>query len=175
MHQIILCVGCALTHASKDFVQTVETLKKLLREEGFKVLEFLGTTVGTPGDVVRRDIKECIGACDLFVALADSPSTDLGLEIGAALWLHKRPVLVFIRADNGTVTRAVPGLPDVFGGIHIVRYANMHVEIPWAVREHCKKLRLAERVTAPALEQFADPATGQPLFRQKVVPEFPGE
>jgi hypothetical protein len=170
-HQIVLYTGCALTYASEAYKEKVFELREILRRElGVLVLEFLGMSEGTPADVYQRDIEECVGGCDLLVALADGPSTGLGLEIGAALWKFQKPVLV-LAEESAKVTRLILGLPDHFPGmVAVKRYQNMHADVPAVVRAHCSVLRLSQQVVASSLEQFSDPETSQ-LFRQKKVTE----
>jgi len=98
-------VGCALSHAPQEFKDKVEALKKRLN--GFcEVLEFLGTTAGTPRDVYNHDINDCVKESDLIVAICDFPSTGLGYEIATQLEDRGMPVLA-VAHKNSKVTRLI--------------------------------------------------------------------
>jgi hypothetical protein len=75
-----LYVGCALTHATEEFKQNVQTLKDRLREV-CHVLEFIGLVNGTEKDVYDHDINVCVRGCNLFVGICDQASIGLGYEL----------------------------------------------------------------------------------------------
>ncbi|MEK7060069.1 MAG: hypothetical protein AAB970_00395 [Patescibacteria group bacterium] len=106
---ILIYVGCALTHADKYFRQNIELLKDHLRlMEGVKVLEFIGLVNGTPVDVYEHDIHNCVEKADLFIAECSYPSTGLGWELGTAVEKHSKHVLAVAMLDK-TITRLVIG------------------------------------------------------------------
>ena len=101
-------VGCSLTYATKEFMEDVANLKaKLLKK--YEIMEFIGLVAGTSTDVYRWDIHECVGKCDLLVAICDSPSIGLGYELGVAVEKHGKPVLAVAHEDS-KVTRLVLGI-----------------------------------------------------------------
>ena len=104
-----LYVGCSLTGAPEAFVREVEKLKDDLRRDGHEVFDFLGLVAGTPKDVFEYDIRHCIADCDRFIALCDLPSTGLGCEIIAALFIYGKPTLALAQ-KNAIVTRLVVGI-----------------------------------------------------------------
>lgn len=108
---IKLYVGCDLTHASDNFKQKVTELKSRFRKiPEIQVLEFLGTTKGTPRDVFVHDIIDCVCACDVMVAICDEPSIGLGWEMATQV-TRGRPLLAFGHLDS-KITRLVLD-PDV--------------------------------------------------------------
>lgn len=125
---IKLYVGCGLTHAPEDFQQQVQELKdKLKNLPKVLVLEFLGTVSGTARDVYVHDIIECVGECDLMIAICDFPSIGLGWEMATQV-ARGEPLMAFAHRDS-KVTRLIldPGLPnyffyryDDFGGVYNV-------------------------------------------------------
>ncbi len=74
-----LYVGCGLTQASEEFKEKVKTLKIEL-EGDYDVLGFLGLVDGTPLEVFRWDIEQCVGKCSAMLAIADEPSIGLGWQ-----------------------------------------------------------------------------------------------
>ena len=91
-------VGCALTHASEEFKQGVESLKIELRKD-FEVLEFLGLVAGTAQDVYQWDIHNCVEKCDILVAITDHPSLGLGYEMATAVEKLRKPTLALAHTD----------------------------------------------------------------------------
>lgn len=104
--------GCALTHAPEEFKQKVRELKGKLRAlPGVEVLEFVGEKPGTPHEVYVHDIIECVGCCDLMVAICDFPSIGLGWEMGTQV-ARGKPLLAFGHVGS-KITRLIldPQLP----------------------------------------------------------------
>jgi len=102
-------VGCALTEASEDFKKMVAEFKLRLKTESLEVLEFIGLVDGTPTDVYRHDIFDCVGNADLMIAICDQPSTGLGYELCEALRVRNIPVLG-VAKEGARVTRLVLGI-----------------------------------------------------------------
>lgn len=102
----IIYVGCSLTHATEEFKDSIEQLKKELGKV-HTVIEFLGLIKGTAKDAFKTDIGN-VKSCALFVAECSHPSTGLGIEIGTALSLDK-PILAIAHRD-AKVTRLVQGV-----------------------------------------------------------------
>lgn len=106
---ILIYVGCALTHADKYFRQNIELLKDHLKSmEGVKVLEFMGLVDGTSIDVYEHDIHNCVEKANLFIAECSYPSTGLGWELGTAVEKYGKHVLAIAKAE-AKVTRLVIG------------------------------------------------------------------
>lgn len=122
-----LYVGCALTHAPDNFRQAVELLKMHLETDGWEVMKFLGITAGTSADVYENDIDANVRKCDVFLAIADHPSTGLGWELGVADERHV-PTLV-VAHHNSKVTRLIQGAGDIRPHVSFKRYSTME-EIP---------------------------------------------
>jgi len=86
----------------------VKHMKDELRGS-FHVLEFMGLVDGVPPSAVyRHDIKNCVGQCDVFVAIADEPSTGLGYELAVAVEVRRVPTLVLVQ-EGKVLTRLVRG------------------------------------------------------------------
>ena len=116
---IKLYVGCGLTQAPEDFKQKVAELKERFENiPSVHVLKFLGLVDGDNHDVYVHDIINCVGECDLMVAICDEPSTGLGWEM-CEQTKRGKPLLAFGHADL-KITRLVldPRLP----GYQFIRY-----------------------------------------------------
>lgn len=164
--RIDLYVGCALTHATEAYRNEIMRLKQILRGEHFDVIEFLGLTEGTNIDVYDTDIERGVGGCQLFVGFGDGPSTGLGIEVGAALWYHKKPMMLLAQQD-AKVSRLVLGLAERHPAqVSFLRYGDMCADVPSLIAEHCKKLCLDFKAKAPLPEQYPDPVTGEPVIRK---------
>ena len=97
MQKLKLYVGCALKHATPEFVASVTTLKDSLRDN-YDVLDFVGLgTSTTPQDIFNYDRKQ-VTECDVFLAICDEVSTGLGVELGIATEL-KKPTLAVAHTD----------------------------------------------------------------------------
>lgn len=103
-----LYIGCALTHATEEFKQNVQTLTKRLKEV-CNVLEFIGLVDGTAQDVYNHDINVCVRGCDLFVGICDQASIGLGYEFAVQVEERKMPALAVAHV-NSKVTRLVLGI-----------------------------------------------------------------
>ncbi len=106
-------VGCALTHASDDFKKKVEELKERFRGVPMvSVLDFMGVIGGTAREVYVHDIINCVGQCDIMVAICDHPSTGLGWKMATQVGRGK-PLLAFGHL-NSKITHLIldPGLPN---------------------------------------------------------------
>jgi len=103
-----LYVGCALTYATEEFKQEVQSLKERLKEV-CHVLEFVGLVDGTSQDVYHHDINACVRTCDLFVAICDQASIGLGYELAVQVEDRKMPALA-VSHVNAKVTRLVLGI-----------------------------------------------------------------
>lgn len=103
-----LYVGCALTHATEEFKQSVQVLKDRLKEV-CNVLEFIGLIDGTEQDVYNHDINVCVRGCDLFVGICDMASIGLGYELSVQIEDRKMPALA-VAHTNSKVTRLVLGI-----------------------------------------------------------------
>lgn len=125
-------VGCALSHATQEYKDKIETLKRHLRSLGYTVLDFIGLTRGDCRDVFNRDVVECVGGCQLFVAVADHPSTGLGIEIGAALWKYNVPTLI-VGQNDAVVTRLAQDMDHPL--VSFQCYEDMIIDIPRLIQE----------------------------------------
>lgn len=106
MKKKVIYVGCSLTHATEEFKEAVEGLKKELSKT-YTVTDFLGLIKGTAQDAYKTDIGN-VKNCDLFVAECSYPSTGLGIELGTAISLEK-PILA-VAHTAARVTRLVQGI-----------------------------------------------------------------
>ena len=102
-------VGCSLTQAPEQFIEEVENLKKILRQKGHKVFDFVGLVAGTPKDVYRWDIHRCVAECDFLIAICDYPSIGLGYELGVAIEKLGKRVLAVAHKDT-KITRLILGV-----------------------------------------------------------------
>jgi hypothetical protein len=127
--QFVIYVGCKLTGASKSFVGNVDKLKCELRKLGFTVLDFIGTTEGSTGDIWDCDINQCVRKCDLMIAICDYASTGLGIEMGVQIGERKMPVLICSHECSG-ISRLITDIPVSEVGHHLMRYRSMVKDVP---------------------------------------------
>jgi len=121
-------VGCALTHATEEFRQSIEALKNSLRAEGHEVLDFMWVSGKTdPVEIYKWDIENCVKNCDAFVAIADHPSLGLGFELGEAARL-KKPTLVLAHTD-ALVARIIIGAAEVLDSFEMERYDDLDKDV----------------------------------------------
>lgn len=120
-YDISVYVGCSLTHASPEFRDSVEELKRRLSKV-CRVLSFKGlSNENLPYDVYVHDILGCVDGCDLLLAICDYPSTGLGYELAVQAERKRGPVLAVAQRD-ALVTKLIldPHLP----GYEFARYDN---------------------------------------------------
>src|ERR1700733_9369191 len=103
-----LYVGCALTLAPEEFKKSVEDLKNALLVEN-EVMDFIGTVAGTPQDVYKWDIHECVAKCDVFIAICDFPAIGVGYELSVAVEKLRKPTLALAHKDT-KVSRMLLGI-----------------------------------------------------------------
>ena len=125
-------VGCGLTHTSDSFRESIERLKVRLRQQ-FEMLDFVGLTAGTNGDVYRWDIEHCVGTCDIFIAICDKASTGLGFELAVAT-TRGIPILAVAQKDS-LVTRLVLGAAACKENIVFLRY-DTHEDLHQMIIDH---------------------------------------
>ena len=124
MARFKLYIGCALTHAPSEFIDSLEKFKQSLRSEGYQILDFFGVhAAGTPKDIYRHDILQSARKCDAFIGICDYPSTGLGYEFSEAVRLGV-PVLALAHTD-AKVTRLIQGASQVEPNVDFVRYKNL--------------------------------------------------
>lgn len=121
-----LYVGCALSHAPKEFCQGVESVKADLRQRGYNILDFVVDESATPEEVFEWDLN-CVESCDAMLAIADYPSQGLGWEMATATRLGKPTLAV---AEIGRkVTRFTIGAAGVLPSFEFERYRYIK-EVP---------------------------------------------
>jgi len=115
-------VGCALTHASNEFKEEVERLKKKL-ENICVVLHFKGLSDSNlPRDVYVHDIIHCVHECDILIAICDYPSIGLGYEIATQAESRKKPILA-VAHEDAKVTKLI--LDPAIENYSFCRYKNL--------------------------------------------------
>lgn len=117
MKKIKLYVGCALKNAPRDFIDSVLALRaELAQNPRYEVLEFLGP--GTPEDIYKRDIVECVGSADVMLAICDLPSLGLGFEMATHVKHFKKPLFA-VAHEGAAVSGLIIGIhnegPFAFG------------------------------------------------------------
>ncbi len=119
-HMINVYVGCGLTQAPLRFRKAVDSLKEKLRSHA-NVYNFMGLFDGTPEEVYRRDIGECVADCDAFIAISDFPSMGLGYELGVAVEKLRKPTLSLAHRDS-KISRLIIGIAQPH--YQFARYAS---------------------------------------------------
>jgi hypothetical protein len=123
MKKIKLYVGCALNNAPEGFAEKVIEMRSVLsRDPHYQILEFLGKG-GTPEDVYRFDIEECVEKADAMLAVCDYPSLGLGFEMAVHCKGNKKPLLAIAHTD-ANVSRLVIGIHNA-GPFSFERYGNL--------------------------------------------------
>lgn len=134
-------VACSLTHASPEFIAEVEVFKKKLKSF-CNVLRFLGLIKGSPYDVYRQDIHECVRKSDLVVAICDLPSIGLGYEIGTQIEARGMPCLA-IAHEKSHVTRFIHDTRQP--GFEFKRYSNLQKDGVKMVKDKLKEMHKAKK------------------------------
>lgn len=120
-------VGCALTHASQEFRDSIALFKDWLRSQ-YDVLDFTGILDG--GTILSTDIyaydRSCVLDSDLFIAECSYPSTGLGYEIATAVENNKK--ILLIAHQDALVTRMILWIPE--DKAKMVRYNDLDDIIP---------------------------------------------
>ncbi len=102
-----LYIGMALTHATHAFREKFGTeLPKRASQKGFQVLRFVGLTEGAAPDVYRTDMR-AVETADYMLAVCDTPSIGLGMEITHRI-NTRRPLLVSWKRGD-VITRMLTG------------------------------------------------------------------
>lgn len=117
-----LYIGCALQNVSENFLADIEALKIAAADE-WEVLSFVGTDpAATPDTVYTTDIDMACRA-DLMVAVADYPSTGLGIEL-ATRTATGAPTVVVHHADH-TISRMVTGFAALQPTVTYTTYTDL--------------------------------------------------
>lgn len=128
-----LYVGCGLTHAPEEFRKSVEDLKGALRKD-YDLLDFVGLKGKDHVGVYRHDIENCVKRAEIFLAIADHPSTGLGWELAVAAE-KGMPILVAAHKE-AKVTKLLLGAVEQFENMAMFRYE--------LIEEVIKELALAQ-------------------------------
>ncbi len=148
-------VGCSLTQAPQEFVDSVESLKDTLKQS-YDVFDFLGLVDGTERDVYDWDIKHCVGQAALLLAVCDYPSIGLGYEMATAIEKQGTPTLAVAHEDT-KVTRLILGVDAP--NYRFRRYQSLD-QVAEFVDEEIERhgLVVAETVIPTDLSTFQQPA-----------------
>jgi hypothetical protein len=120
-----LYVGCALRGAPAEFVASVEALKREL-EQYFEVLHFVGLSpTASAREIYKTDIDHATKA-DLMLAIADQPSTGLGMEIAKRTELGKPTIIAYHQTKK--ISAMVLGIKQPFDNVEIIPYES-HEEV----------------------------------------------
>lgn len=122
MYNVKVYVGCSLTHAPERFRQDVEKLKNKLWDV-CEVLSFKGLSdKNVPYEVYTHDIQDCVGQCDLMIAICDYPSIGLGYEMATQMEKRQKPLLA-VAHEDALISKLIldPRLP----GYEFRRYGDL--------------------------------------------------
>ena len=157
-------VGCALTHASPQFIEKVTAFREALdREDHFEVLRFSGLGTFKKGEVYHQDINLCLGAADMFLAIADHPSLGLGFELHEAVKGRGIPTLI-THHHSRVVSDLALDLTHHFRQLVMVHQYehidDLHAVLPAFIRRHDT---LRHLISAwPEIESVVDQSAGLP-------------
>jgi hypothetical protein len=144
-----------------------EMLKHALRGLGFKLFEFVGLDPSATCEQVNDFDLTCVELADLLLAIRPCAADGVASEIA---WKCARKEHVIVCVPKGcTVSRLTKGWKARNPNFRYVEYTNILDLVP-LVMAHFSERTDFPRVFAPGLEQFPDPVTRQPLFRQKKMP-----
>lgn len=133
-------IGNALTEAPEQFLEEVAIVKQEVRRLGHNVLEYLGTTIGTPEDVVLKDLGN-VEECELFVAICDHVAFGVGAETLHALHCGKQ-VLAFAQQDR-RISRFPLGLAAKFPSLYTFkRYDSLLHDVPIMIKSKVLKMHM---------------------------------
>jgi hypothetical protein len=105
-----LYIGCSLAHASAEFLQFIDELKIAVAKD-FEPLTFVGLNPDATAALVYTTDIDCAKRADLMLAIADHPSTGLGMEIQARIYLEKTTVIAFRQGTK--ISRMVLGAVEI--------------------------------------------------------------
>ncbi len=117
-----LYVGCALRGAPSEFVDSVVALKHDL-ESHFSVLHFVGMSPDAAARTVYETDITMAAEADLMMAIADVPSTGLGMELAKRAFLG-RPTIV-AHQEGTDLSRMVLGLIEVTPAFSLFVYQDL--------------------------------------------------
>lgn len=96
-------VWCSLTHASEEYRNNIENIKKLLKKKHI-VFDFIWLVHWTNEDVYNWD-RNCVKTCDIMIADCSYPSLWLWYELW--LWVESwKQIYAFAHKDS-LVTRMI--------------------------------------------------------------------
>ncbi len=102
--------GCALRGAPPEFVDSVVALKRDL-ERDFSVLHFVGMSPDAAARTVYETDITMAAEADLMLAIADVPSTGLGMELAKRAELGRATIVA--HREGADISRMVLGLIEV--------------------------------------------------------------
>jgi hypothetical protein len=150
---------------AEAFSREFNLLKATLRAEGAKLYEFVGISDKDSEETSEYDIN-CVELADLVLAIHFLPSTGVGVEVG---WKSAKQEHVISAAQRGLyISKLIHGLKVKNPNYQYVEYDDILDLVPIVIAHFARRQRPGP--SAPPLEQFSDSETGQPLFRQKLMP-----
>lgn len=123
MNKKIIYVAASVTHASPRYRAFIADFKQGLKSStDAMILEWVDKDLHVNiSDFYLADMNNVRG-CDGMIALADEPSTGLGMEICEAVW-HNKPLLC-LHEKQVTVSRLLVGARDSIG-LRLVPYQDL--------------------------------------------------
>jgi hypothetical protein len=112
-------IGYSSVNAPKEFIHQVETFKAELKKD-YEILESTGP-----------EKLRSVLVCDIFVAVCDYQSLDLGYEMAVALEKYSKPTLVLLSKSTESQER-IPGINHPMCTLN--QYSSIS-EIPAFIKE----------------------------------------
>ena len=122
MNTMKIYIGCAINKSDDQVWQIVDTLKERLANQGHELLNFVGTDPKVTAQTVYHTDLACTNEADLMIAIADAPSTGLGMEIQNRIHL-KKPTLICHRPEV-KISRMVLGAAATYDFMSVVAYQD---------------------------------------------------
>lgn len=115
-------IGCAIKETAPHIIEMVDALKQTLSKEGHELLHFVGINPECSHQEIYETDIACASEADLMVAIADMPSTGLGMEIQKRIDL-KKPTLVCHHITSEP-SRMPLGAAEVYEFCSVVAYQD---------------------------------------------------
>ncbi len=103
---LLLYVGCGLTHAPQEFKDSIAAFKDELRKiPWITLLDFVSPLNGDAWktmnslQVYHNDIHECVKNSHVFIADVSYASIGLGWELGTSVEKHQKRTIMCLKED----------------------------------------------------------------------------
>lgn len=142
-------VAAAISEAPPEFQRQIAALKHVLRQHGFRILDWAPVDPFTPPPAVCCHDLKAVGQCDGLIAVMTYPSSGAGVELREALGAGK-PVFIIYQAET-RISKLILGLFAVFPDCHYGRYRQSPLELLNEITEWTNRRIVQPRSAEPML------------------------